>query len=139
MTETQNRPTRHNKTLASAICDQLAQGYPLPHVCRNAAMPGVQIVRAWMVQRPELAAAIAQATRDGYDAIAQDCRATARGTGDDGDIRRDKLIIDTDLKILSKWDPARYGDRLPVVSDNGDGLPNEFIVTGMGSDDATDN
>ena len=65
--------------------------------------------------RPELASAIAQARLEGFDAIARTARETARGRGDSTkDIQRDKLIVETDLKLLAKWDPKRYGDRINV-------------------------
>lgn len=63
----------------------------------------------------EFSAAIAHARLEGFDAIARRIRATARGRGDSTqDIQRDKLIVETDLKLLAKWDPKRYGDRLNV-------------------------
>jgi len=34
-----------------------------------------------------------------------------------------KLQIETRLKLLSKWDPARYGDKLQHADANGDVLP----------------
>ena len=54
-------------------------------------------------------------------------RATARAkTADDGgdssgDVQRDKLIIETDLKLLAKWDPKRYGDLLKLAGSDGTG------------------
>ncbi len=51
----------------------------------------------------------------------------ARGQAEDldgstlssGDVQRDKLIIDTDLKLLSKWDNKRYGDKTQVEHSGG--------------------
>jgi hypothetical protein len=59
--------------------------------------------------------------------IAARTRETARGFGDSsGDVQRDKLIIETDLKLLAKWDPKRYGDRLDLG--NADGQPFQINV-----------
>jgi hypothetical protein len=59
---------------------------------------------------------------------------TARGKdaqdgGDSsGDVQRDKLIVDTDLKLLAKWDPRRYGERQLVGSDPDNPLPTGVTV-----------
>lgn len=63
----------------------------------------------------------------GFDAIADRLRATARGYGraDGGDStadwQRDKLIVETDLKLLAKWCPKRYGERAETGIDGADG------------------
>lgn len=68
-----------------------------------------------MAAHPAFSADIARARLDGFDAIARRARLTARGKGDSsGDVQRDKLIVETDLKLLAKWDPKRYGDRINV-------------------------
>lgn len=68
-----------------------------------------------MAARPEFSSAIARSRLEGFDAIARRARQTARGRGDSTqDVQRDKLIVETDLKLLAKWDPKRYGDRLNV-------------------------
>lgn len=54
---------------------------------------------------------IARARDIGFDAIAARTRDVARGTdGSTGDVQRDKLIIETDLKLLAKWS-RKYGER----------------------------
>jgi hypothetical protein len=70
----------------------------------------------------EVSRVIARAREDGAQAIAFRARQTARGKkaedgGDStGDVQRDKLIIETDLKLLSKWD-KRYADRVTHAGD----------------------
>lgn len=56
---------------------------------------------------------IARARQLGFDAIAERIQEIARGTSSEssGDVARDKLIVETDLKLLAKWDPRRYGDK----------------------------
>lgn len=67
---------------------------------------------------------IARAREAGFDRIAADCLEIADQTGKDtiyGDngaradtewISRSKLRIETRLKLLAKWDPKRYGDKI---------------------------
>jgi hypothetical protein len=81
-------------------------------------MPSVTTVWNWQRSKPEFSESIACARETGFDVIAYRSRQTARGktskeNGDSsGDVQRDKLIIETDLKLLAKWDPKRYGDKL---------------------------
>jgi hypothetical protein len=76
-------------------------------------------VRQWRALNPPFEAAFARAREDGADAIAANARKVARGeTGHStGDVQRDRLIVETDLKLLAKWDPKRYGDKLQVDAD----------------------
>lgn len=78
-------------------------------------MPCRQVVHDWRKDDDEFSQRFARAREDGYDSIAFGMRDTARGKGESTkDVQRDKLIIETDLKLLSKWDPKRYGDKLEV-------------------------
>ena len=44
-------------------------------------------------------------------------------------MQRDKLIIDTDLKLLAKWSPRLYGDKVQLADADGEKLPApQFIV-----------
>jgi hypothetical protein len=71
-----------------------------------------------MAAHEDVSRAIARAREDGFDAIAASVRMTARGKGEStADVQRDKLIIDTDIKLLAKWDPKRYGDRMTLAGD----------------------
>jgi hypothetical protein len=84
-------------------------------------MPCSRTVNEWKNTNEEFSSAIAGARASGFDAIAARTRLTARGKtssegGDSsGDVQRDKLIIDTDLKLLAKWDPKRYGDKVALT------------------------
>jgi hypothetical protein len=83
----------------------------------------------WEQVDETIAQAIARAREDGGDAIAQRARETARGAGDSkGDVQRDKLIVETDLKLLAKWHPKRYGDMNTTKHEGGINLT---VVTGV--------
>lgn len=103
------------ESVAEEICERVAQGVALAAVCREAGMPSRQTVHRWREEDAVFAARFARAREDGFDSIAHRLREIARGTGESsGDLPRDKLIIDTDLKLLSKWAPKRYGDKVDV-------------------------
>lgn len=105
------------ESIVPAICARLSTGEPMTVICRDMGLSRIT-VNGWRREDPEIAAQFDAARDDGYDAIAHRTRATARGNGDStADVQRDKLIIETDLKLLAKWDPRRYGDRITHAGD----------------------
>jgi len=107
------RPSLYSPELVEAIAERLSKGEPMAQICRDEGMPAYRTVKDWIDSKPNVSAAIARARDEGFDAIASRLRETARGMGDSkGDVQRDKLIIETDLKLLAKWDPKRYGDKV---------------------------
>lgn len=106
------------------ICRALSVGEPLAEICRRLNI-GRSTVYDWIKADPDFAARMDDARRDGYDAIAYRARRTARGKTEEeggessGDVQRDKLIIDLDLKLLAKWHPVQYGDRVSVDHSGG--------------------
>lgn len=128
-------PSKFTQALADEICERLSEGQPLAWICRDKHMPARRTVSDWRKAHPEFDEKFLTARDDGYDAIAERTRATARGKTDEqggdssGDVQRDKLIIETDLKLLAKWDPRRYGDKLQHADADGNKLPApQFIV-----------
>lgn len=106
------RPSKYTEAVAAEIVARLTKGEPMASICRDENMPGVTTVWEWQQSRPELSESIARARELGFDAIATDCLAIADDT--EGDPQRDRLRVDTRLKLLSKWDPKRYGDKLAL-------------------------
>jgi hypothetical protein len=76
-----------------------------------------------------LSVAIARAREIGYDAIAEDCLRIADDASNDWmetehgprlnaeHVQRSKLRIETRLKLLAKWNPKKYGERVQVAGD----------------------
>lgn len=123
------RPSLYTDELLKEICQRLSTGEPLTVICGDDHMPCDGTVRDWMEKSEKVSAAIAHARARGYDAIAKRARETARGNGDSTkDVQRDKLIVDTDLKLLAKWDPKRYGDRQQVDHGLQKGNPIENLL-----------
>ena len=125
------RPSTFKQELADEIVERLSKGEPLAAICRDDHMPGARTVYDWMDAKPELSAAIARAREVGFDALAAECLDIAEdGSNDyvtkerpDGStydafdsehVQRSKLRIETRLKLLAKWDPKRYGERLDL-------------------------
>jgi hypothetical protein len=125
------RPTKYSADLHSAICERLAKGEPLAVICRDEGFPATRTVSDWKRAHPEFSADFARARDEGFDAIAAGCLEIADdATSDyvekerpdgskyeafDGEhVQRSKLRIETRLKLLAKWDPNRYGDRVAL-------------------------
>jgi hypothetical protein len=119
--------------LYAEIVERLSKGEPMAKICRDEHMPTDRAVRMWQEQDGDFASAIARAREDGFDAIAADCLDIADdGTNDyvtkerpDGSsydafdaehVQRSKLRVETRLKLLAKWDPKRYGEKLDVTT-----------------------
>ncbi len=117
------RPTKRTPDVERIIIDGLSDGIPLAQLCReNENLPHRTTVDDWIAADAEFSRRIARARELGFDAIAQRSRLTARGKKEDhggessGDVQRDKLIIETDLKLLAKWS-NRYRDNVKISGD----------------------
>ena len=119
------RHTTFTQEIADEICERLSEGEPLAQICRDEHMPAVRTVSAWKQANPDFNADFAHAREEGFDKIASDCLDIADETSydtiknEDGDdrantewISRSKLRVETRLKLLAKWDPKRYGDKM---------------------------
>jgi hypothetical protein len=83
-------------------------------------MPSTRSVRRWVDENPSILAEYARARAIGHDVIAERTRQVARGNveaGSSGDVQRDRLIVETDLKLLACWDPKRYGAKVQLDAD----------------------
>ena len=116
------RPSSYTPEKVREIGCRLGQGEPLTTICADLGVCD-DTVRNWMAADDDISRAIARAREEGEQSIAFRARQTARGEGDStGDVQRDKLIIDTDLKLLAKFNPKRWGDKLQHADADGEKL-----------------
>jgi len=132
------RCSTYSHKIAQLICEMLSEGISLRAICRQEGFPAWRTVYDWMVKDQTLAAAIARARELGQDAIAEDVynlvEAEPRTIKDDrGRVRIDpgyvswiKVQADIKLKLLDKWNPKRYGDKVELSGD-----PDKPLVTDM--------
>lgn len=142
------RPSRYKPEIIAEICERLSAGEPLATMCReNDHLPAWQTVYDWMAADPEIAGAIARARDAGEEVIGADCMKIADTPQEgvetvikpDGSVeerRGDmlghrKLRIETRLKLLAKWNPKRWGERITqeVSGPNGGPLQSIAITT----------
>ena len=108
-------------------------------------MPEVRTISDWK-SNSAFSADFTRARDEGYDAIAQDCLEIADQTGRDtiigenGDrpdsewIARSRLRVETRLKLLAKWCPKRYGER--VEHEHSGEMDVKIIIGGNGDHNA---
>jgi len=124
------RPSKYDPEIARIICEQLSEGIPLRQICRdNEGFPAWRTVYDWMGRDESLSASIARARDIGYDALAEECLLIAdtpqfgqkQVMTDEGTattiedmLGHRKLQIETRLKLLAKFHPTKYGDRVAI-------------------------
>ncbi len=125
---TAKKPRGTPPDVKAARCDEIisrvSMGEPLAAVCRDIGC-GLSTFYDWMEADSSLAGRFARARKAGFDIIAEGTLAiadeppplTPLGTTDGGAIQHAKLRIETRLKLLAKWDPKRYGDKLELSGD----------------------
>lgn len=138
------RQSTYSQIAADEIIYRLSQGEPLAQICRDENMPSDGTVRNWMLVDTNFADAIAHARIIGFDIIAAQClhiadnpvegeETTTKPNGDVETKRGDmlghrKLQIDTRLKLLAKWDPKRFGDKITQELTGADGGPVQTVT-----------
>jgi len=140
------RPSKYTPEIAREMCELLSEGVPLREICRMEGYPAWRTVYDWMYRDDAalasgggvgLSAAIARAREAGYDAMAEECLIIAntphvgvkevRSVDHRGNetvalstedmLGHRKLQIETRLKLLAKWDPKRFGDKVQLSGD----------------------
>lgn len=112
------RPTIRTPEKVDEIIRRVSDGELLVDVLRGEGMPAKSTWSDWCRADPELSGRFARAREEGEDAIAAGIRHIARGgNGSSGEVARDKLIVDTELKLLAKFNPKRWGDRTTLAGD----------------------
>ena len=137
--------SKFNQALLDRICARLSEGIPLTQICRYEGNLSPRTVRDWESKNHDVAAAIARARADGEYALAESCLeiADTPQEGEEVEVDKDgnvikvkrgdmlghrKLQIDTRLKLLAKFNPKRWGERLTQEVSGPDGGPLESVT-----------
>lgn len=102
------------------ICERISHGEALRAICREDHMPSFAAIYDWLAEMPDFATRFARAREVGEDVIGQECLSIAdeppainRSGGVDGaHVQHQKLRIETRLKLLAKWNPKKWGERI---------------------------
>ena len=120
-TKAKPKPRAHNADeIKTSICEQIARGVPLAEIARQPGMPKRQTVHDWMAADEDFAGRFARARDDGADAIAEQTleivdqppERDQTGKIDPGWVAHQKLRAEHRLKLLAKWSPKKYGDKI---------------------------
>ena len=115
------RPTLRTEAIIEEICEGLRAGLTLQQICRRRHMPHRSTVYEWRQTDKSLAERVSRARAEGCDALAEQSLAISDDTsrdslvvdgkpvGNHAAISRDKLRIDTRLKLAAVWNHAEYG------------------------------
>ena len=100
---------------ADSLVKWVSEGKPLREWCRQPGNAAWRTVYDWMDKDKTFDARIARAREDGYDVIADECmRLSDTKPADQVEVGWRRLQVDTRLKLLAKWNPRKYGDRVGV-------------------------
>lgn len=131
-TPSKGRPSKYTPELADEIVRDIAEGVTLSDICRRDHMPDRSTVYDWMRGNDAFSQRFARAREVGFDRIAEEAleivdddsrdwepitneAGQVVGIKVDGEhVQRSKLRAEMRLKLLAKWDPKRYGDRVDL-------------------------
>lgn len=140
------RPTKYTPEIAKQMCEMLADGIPLREICRQEGFPNWRTVYEWMYRDDSLGGAgvnlsahIARAREVGQDAMAERAYldmyqeperilTDSGGKIDPGYVQLVKARAEITLKLLAKWNPKRYGDRVQLAGDADNPLKTETTI-----------
>ena len=120
---TRGRPSPYadrRSEIMGSVCEQIAKGVTMADICRQAGMPDRQTIYDWSVADADFALRIARARDEGADVIAEQSLAIVDappergpdGKIDAGSVAHAKLRAEHRLKLLAKWSPKKYGDKI---------------------------
>lgn len=115
------RPSKFSQALADEIVERVSNGEPLAPVCRDLGL-GLTTWYEWCKSRPDLSEAIRRAREAGEEILLAGTLEiadappplTAMGATDGAAVQHAKLRIETRLKLLAKWNPRKWGDKIAI-------------------------
>lgn len=124
------RPSTYTKEVADEICARLSEGEPLVWICRDDHMPSRRTVGNWRAANEDFNEKFLTARDDGFDVIAAGTMEISDTVEPDAaHVSKAKLRIETRLKLLAKWDPRRYGDKVALTGGTEDDAPIKSELT----------
>lgn len=124
------RPTICTIAVMDEIIHRIGTGEPLRQICRDEHMPSFGAVYDWLETDKDFSSRFARAREKGEEAIAQECLDIADNAKNDwmeangqdsvayrlnGEhVQRSKLRIETRLKLLAKWNPRKWGEKVDL-------------------------
>lgn len=113
------RPSTFTEERAQSIIKGLTEGRSLASICSDPGMPSFASVWNWVSSNEEFYREIARAREIGTHYLADECIKIADDKSEEPNSRR--VMIDTRLKLIGKWNQRHYGDAVQMRHANADG------------------
>lgn len=115
------RPSGRTPEIVDEIIERLSRGEPLSRICDLPHMPDFTTVWRWEKADEEFRNLSARAMQHGTHFLAGDCLRIA----DDPDIDpgHKRIMVDTRMRLIGKWNAKVYGDKTLIGSDPENPLP----------------
>ncbi len=139
-------PTPYSKEIARNICERIANGEALKHICEGEDYPNESTVHDWVNKKSEFAKLYAHARARQADHYAQEILEIADDSSkdfidsedgkklDSEHVQRSKLRIDTRKWLAAKLAPKRYGDKTHVEHSGDAQKPLKINISIIGDD-----
>lgn len=115
--------------IMNEVAEWLASGRTIRDYCRQEGKPHNSLVHQHIARDPEMVQRIAHARAEGCDAIAEEALAIADECAEKPELATAcKVRFEGRLRLMSKWNSGRYGDRQQVEHSGGVSLN---VVTGV--------
>lgn len=137
--------TTYTEEMADELVNWLANGQTLREFCRQEGKPAWRTVYAWLDANEAFHARFARARELGQEAIFEDTLriadtpmvgVTKNYKGDVIEVKEEdmlghrKLQIETRLKLLAKWNPKKYGEKVETTHRGDPTAPLALVLNG---------
>ena len=114
-------PTKKTPELIETVLSRIALGETMTAITRDLGF-SADVWAKWMKADPALATAYYDARSIGADAIADDVLNIADNADETAvGVAKSRLRVDTRLRLLAKWQPDKYGEKVDVRHQGHDG------------------
>jgi hypothetical protein len=117
MKDDEDYPTEIHEKLV----ERIMMGRSLLSICRDDDIPSHATILRWRRKWPDLDDAIARARTEGTHVLAEECLEIADRK--DLEPQDKRVMIDTRLRLIGKWNARAYGEKVAMVGGGEDDSP----------------
>lgn len=130
------RPTKFTKKLGEQICMHMCEGMSVRKIAELDDMPAASTIFKWAIDPDHVfSEQYANARRIMVENLVEEITEISDDEG--GDVRRDRLRVDTRKWFASKVAPKLYGDKVQHTGGDGEG-PVQIVINESGQSGRSD-